>query len=292
MIGFEVNKDLCTKCGECVAICPNAIINFDDNKFAQFRTDRISLCISCAHCMAICSTKALVAGELNYDLDFFEFLENEQNEISKLISSRRSVRSFEDKVIPNELLTKIIDAISYAPPTIGKHHIEITIVQNKDLMSQLIPLLSSFYKDLGKWVETKFTRSMMRKSLPEEKFNMITNHLHPRIKAGLYDSTVKEKDGILRGAPCLLVIHAEKSTAGHTEDAWIAATHAVLAAHNLGLGATIIGLVPPAIEKSLPLRDLLQIPIENEAIAAIILGYPRFKFKRGIIRKLKNVTII
>lgn len=292
MVGFTIDKELCNNCGECAAICPNAIIKIDENDYPNFRVDRISLCISCAHCMAICATKAIIAGTLSYENNLFEFSKKNQAGLMPLFASRRSVRSFENKAIPEELLQNIIDAISFAPPTVGQHCIEITIIQNDEVIDKMLPLLGSFYTDLGKWVDSKFTRVMMRKSLPEEKFNMIINHLHPRIKAGLYNTTAEARDGILRGAPCILIIHADKSSAGHTEDAWIAATHAILAAHSIGLGATIIGLVPPAIEKSLPLRDLLQIPIENEAVAAVLLGFPRYIFKRGINRKIKNINRI
>ena len=68
--------------------------------------------------------------------------------------------------------------------------------------------------------------------------------------------------------------------------------YGLLAAHALGLGATAIGLVPPAIERSPRLREIFEIPPENQVLASMIVGYPRYRFRRGIRRELANVKWI
>jgi ferredoxin len=63
-------------------------------------------------------------------------------------------------------------------------------------------------------------------------------------------------------------------------------------AHSLGLGATAIGLIGPAINQSKPLRQLFRIPEGNEVVESMIAGYPKFPFKRAIVRPRTKVTFI
>jgi hypothetical protein len=74
-------------------------------------------------------------------------------------------------------------------------------------------------------------------------------------------------DAFTRGAPAPLLFHADRDADNHTEDVFIALTYGLLAAHALGLGATAIGLVSGAMERSPELRQLLRIPAQNEVVA-------------------------
>jgi hypothetical protein len=58
----------------------------------------------------------------------------------------------------------------------------------------------------------------------------------------------------------------------------------------MGLGACALSLIPPAVNKWDPLKKLLQIPDKNEVMAAMVLGYPKYRFQRGIKRELAGVT--
>jgi hypothetical protein len=66
----------------------------------------------------------------------------------------------------------------------------------------------------------------------------------------------------------------------------------MLAAHAIGLGATMIEIVPAAINKVKELRDIFRIPEENEAVMSVIMGYPKFKYKRTIKRKVQKIEWI
>jgi nitroreductase len=75
-------------------------------------------------------------------------------------------------------------------------------------------------------------------------------------------------------------------------DAHIYLTYSLLAAHSLGLGASAIGLIGPAINQSKPLRRLFRIPEGNEVVESMIAGYPKFPFKRAIVRPRTKVAFI
>ncbi len=72
----------------------------------------------------------------------------------------------------------------------------------------------------------------------------------------------------------------------------IYATYSILTAHSLGLGATMIGIIPAAINKVSEVKEIFKIPERNEAVMSVIIGYPKYKYKRTIKRKNKNVEWI
>jgi hypothetical protein len=51
----------------------------------------------------------------------------------------------------------------------------------------------------------------------------------------------------------------------------------------------MIGLVPAAINRVKEVREIFQIPEKNEAIISVILGYPKYKYKRTIRRKSHQI---
>jgi nitroreductase len=123
---------------------------------------------------------------------------------------------------------------------------------------------------------------MKRRNIPE-KFNTVKNHLYPIAKLGNYK--LEEGDRITRNAPAIIILHARKDAEEHTNNSMIYATYMMLAAHSLGLGATLIGLVPPSINKVREVREIFRVPDENEAVMSLILGYPKIKYRRTIVRK-------
>ena len=58
-------------------------------------------------------------------------------DIMELIKSRRSIRSFEDKEIPKELIEKIIEAGAWAPSAINMQPWKFIAITNKKVISDI-----------------------------------------------------------------------------------------------------------------------------------------------------------
>ena len=291
-MAHSVNPETCKKCGLCAEVCPNQIMEWTPAKEIRFRQDRISLCIQCGHCMAVCPAQSITAGWLSYEKDFFDLPLGGLGECDffNFISSRRSVRNFKDKPVPKEMLQRIIDAVTLAPMGFPPHKIEVTVVQNRSIIHKALPQMMKLYGDLYKWMKNPLVRFLMRRKMTPETFNTIQNHVMPAMEKGLPEMKEKGRDIFTRGAPALILFHAPRGSENHTEDSHIAITYGLLAAHALGLGASAIGLIPPAVERNQHLRKLFQIPRGNEVLASMIVGYPKVPFKRGIRRGLPKVT--
>lgn len=287
---INVNHDTCKKCVLCTEVCPNKIIIKSDS-IITYRNDRIDLCFKCGQCMAICPTKSITINGLSYDEDFFDLPDNNQYEdvFYNMIYARRAVRNFHDKPVPKEILDKIINAISFAPPGFPPVKTEITVVSNPELIKKSLPYMIELYDSLAKSMKNPIVRFFIKKKVGKQKFKTMRNHLLPLLKSRLPELKNGVEDTLTRNAPAMIIFHSNFNEEDITEDIFIAATYGMLAVHSLGLGGSIMSIIPPAIDKNKELRKIFNIPETNQVISSIIFGYPKYKYKRGIKRTLKNV---
>ncbi|BBB90532.1 MAG TPA: nitroreductase family protein [Methylomusa anaerophila] len=284
----------CRKCGICLEVCPDRIFVQDQKGAIVLDAGKTHLCNKCGHCMAVCPTQSIKIAGLAYDQDFFALPapQTEAEAFYNVLATRRSTRVFQNKPVPNDLLEKITEAVAMAPMGFPPHKTEITVVQNRAVLDEALKYTAKSYQEMLQGMENPLIRSIIRLSVNREIFNTMKNQVMPIMKMSLPRMEKSGEDVILRGAPAMLVFHADKAAENHTHDALIGLTYGLLAAHALGLGATAIGLVPPVIQRSKILRNLFQIPEENEVLAAMVVGYPKYQFQRGIRRALRKVTWI
>ena len=281
----SINQDTCKQCNSCILVCPNKIIEKLTNGKTEFNSDKIDYCLMCGQCMAVCSTKSVTVNGLDYGKEIIEYSKTstEYKDIYNLLLTRRSVRNFKSTPVPEEIIKKITDIISLAPYGALHDKVEITIVNDKSKIDKALPVLSAFYDKLDKWMGNPFMRYMIKHKLSVEKFNNIDKHLKPNLRRKHYDIS-KGIDNITRNAQGMMIFHAPLIAEEHTEDSMIYVTYAAIAAHSLGLGATINGLIPPAINKTSELKQMFKIPDNHEAIASLIFGYPKVHYLYGITR--------
>jgi nitroreductase/ferredoxin len=293
-MGHRIDLQTCSRCGACAEACPNQIPARAKDGEVSFRPDRLSLCMQCGHCMAVCPTRSIIAGDLSYDKDFFDLPMGGigESDFFNFLASRRSVRNFQDKPVDKEMLQRIVDTVALAPMGFPPHKVEVTVVQNRATIKKALPALMKLYRKLNRGMKNPLVRFLIKKVIKPETFQTIQNHVIPAMEKGLPEMKEKGRDLFARGAPALILFHAHRDSENHTEDIQIALTYGLLAAHSLGLGATAIGLIPPAVERDQELRKLFQIPKDNEVLASMIVGHPKLSYQRGIRRELARVTWI
>jgi nitroreductase/NAD-dependent dihydropyrimidine dehydrogenase PreA subunit len=284
-----IDSETCTQCFHCIEICPGKLIAKDENNKVYFNPGKNHLCLVCGQCMAICNAQSVHIKSLSYKDNMIKLNPNniDFTNFYNFLISRRSVRNFGKKPVEKKLIENILEAIYQAPFGAIQNSVDITVITDKNVIDKALPLMSSFYSKIENWITNPFMRWMIKRNAGIERFNTIKKHLLPRIKTGHYE--LKDgQDHITRNAPVIIIFHAPKESEEHTCDSLIFLTYGLLAAHAQGLGATVIGLIPPAINKVTELKFLFQIPEKNEAVASLILGYPKFQYKRGIKRNRGN----
>lgn len=259
-----------------------------------FRPDRLVLCIKCGQCMAICPSQSIVVGGLAYSRDFFPLPAGPVAEMPflEMIRTRRAIRVFKQQPVPKELLEKVVQAISFAPPGFIPIRTEVIVVQDTAVIRQALPEMIKVYDGLVGAMSHLPGRFFVRRKVGEAKFKTLTQHVVPLMKSRLPELKQGTEDTITRYAPAMIVFHADRDAENYEEDIYIALTYGFLAAHGLGLGASAIDLIAPAIQNSPLLRKLFSISGSNVVVASMILGYPKYRYQRGIKRSLKSVTWI
>jgi len=287
---IDINK--CKNCHLCIKVCPSKILDTNENNKTYFIEERKHICLECGHCMAICSTQAITVNELSYENDFTLIKDNtiEYNDFYNFLQTRRSVREFKNKPVEKEKIQQILDAISTAPYGATDDGISISVITDKKIIEESLPLMSDFYTKLVKWFKNPLMRFIIKKKVGIETFNTINNHLMPMAKLGHY--SLNEYNAITRDAPAIIIFHSKPEAEEHTEDAHIYNTIAMLSAHSLGLGTTIIGLIGPAVNKSNELKKNFKIPTENQVITSLIIGYPKYKYLYSIKRSRQKINWI
>jgi len=290
---ININQETCKKCLLCSEVCPNKIFKKSELNEIVLRPDRVDVCFKCGQCMAVCSTKSIVVDGLSYEKDFFELPENESNNYEKtfysMIHTRRAIRNFKDKPVPKELLEKIVEAISFAPPGFPPLKIKIIIVQNTELIKQALPSMIRLYENLVNMMGKPIHRFFIKRKVGNKKFKTMQEHLIPLLISRLPSLKNGTEDTLTRNAPAMILFLADKNEEDIRQDISIGATYGMLAAHSIGLGGSIMDIIPPAIENDKELRKLFCVPDNNEILTSMIIGYPKYKYQRGIKRSLKSV---
>ena len=287
-----INQETCKKCKACMEVCPCNCIGLRESNEMYFIPERESVCLHCGQCMCVCKTKSVNVCDYSYNKELFDLPETtiHYDQLSDFFATRRSVRNFSKKHVSKEVIQKIVDSIAFAPYGAAPDEVHITAINNREIIELALPLMSEFYDNLVTWIDNPFIRFMIRQKNSQEKFSTVTNHVYPIAKLGNYK--LEFGDRITRNAPALLIFHADKSAEAHTNNSLIYATYAMLAAHSLGLGATIVELVPAAINRVNALKESFKIPQNHEAVISLILGYPKLKYRRAIRREKRQVSWI
>ncbi len=296
-VNRKKNGATCKGCGLCVSVCPMQILtltNGGEPWTVSPIESRVAFCMGCGHCMAICPMESVSVEGLEYGEQICAAAgaAADAESFMNLLDSRRSVRVFKDQPVPRESLEKIVEAISKAPMGFTPHKIEVTVVSNRAAIERALPVMIDMYEKLAKMTANPIARFFIRKQLKPDAYSALMEHVLPSLKFRLPDMKAGKGDTITRGAPAMLLFHAKREAANHSEDAFIALTYGLLAAHAMGLGATAISLVPPVVERSPELRAMFRIPEGNEVCASMIVGYSKLRFVKSIRRELAGVTWI
>ena len=291
---ISINRDICNTCGLCEQICPNRIIAKDSTAEISFRPDRLHLCIKCGQCMAVCPSQAIVVDGLLYERDFFSLPMGAAGDLPflEMIKTRRAIRVFKNQPVPKELLERVVEAIAFAPPGFTPLKTELTVVQDTAVIRQALPEMIKVYDYLIKAMGNPIARFFIRRKVGAATFGTLKRHVVPLMKSRLPELKQGTEDTITRYAPAMIIFHAHRDAENYQEDICIALTYGFLAAHAIGLGGSAMSIISPAIQRSPALRKLFSIPDTNVVVGSIILGYPKYRYQRGIKRNLRSVTWI
>jgi nitroreductase/NAD-dependent dihydropyrimidine dehydrogenase PreA subunit len=284
-----IDNEKCTMCGKCAAVCPAVVIEEKDGRMECVYSDS---CISCWHCVAVCPSDAVSCDE--FPLEAFEIIPKtktpDYGAVRELLTRRRSVREFKDKEIPRETLEELIRVAAQSPTGHNAQSVKLTVVTNRELIDSLDTRILKNFNRMGGLLSNKAAKGLIRafagKGMAEDAASMKTTTARFLALEG------HGRLHIFRGAPVLIVAHAGPDALTGKDDCVAALANLSVAANTMGLGATWIGYLVGAAMLDHSLKKPLGIPAKNMLHSAIILGWPRYQYRRTIPRKAAEVKWI
>jgi nitroreductase len=164
-------------------------------------------------------------------------------ETEKAILGRRSVREYEAKPVPRDVVEKILKAGAMAPSAMGVHPCRFIVISDRKLIRQLSDKVKEKMGALG--LGMKFAERMKLK-----------------------------EDVIFYDAPLLILVVADKSEWAPTDCA-LAAQNMFLRAYDLGLGSCFMGFMIHALGNDRESLRGLGIKDSQELYCPLIFGYPK-----------------
>lgn len=263
---IKVDKSLCTKCGACIKVCPTTALCMKEDGPED---NNLNSCIACGQCAAVCPCGALdnVKTPLCNQTEMEDFKALDPKIAEYFLRSRRSIRCYKNTPVPYEELLKLVNIGHFAPTASNSQGVSYIIVRDKKILEKSTEIIV-------KWMEDNIE---LHWSFPR--------HINNYRKNGI--------DSILRDAPHIILATAPKDFTNGRANTISALSYIELFAPTLGLGSCWAGLFEfCAFSNYYPLLDLFNIPKDKVVTGALMVGYPKYKYKRLVDRNPLDVTCI
>ncbi len=165
---FVVNEEKCDNCGICVAECPLRIIEVKDKRQVPTPIDGADdICENCGHCVAVCPHGALALRTMMPEqcLPVQKEWHLDPEQVGHLLRSRRSIRTFKDKAVDRELLTKLIDVARFAPSGLNAQPVNWLVISDRDRIQRLAEITMDWLRSLQKGVPQSFFRGIVDRTV-------------------------------------------------------------------------------------------------------------------------------
>jgi nitroreductase/NAD-dependent dihydropyrimidine dehydrogenase PreA subunit len=278
----EFNRETCTKCGNCSAVCSWSLIVLREDNSPGFFPGVDEFCIHCGQCVAVCPTGSVRHQDIPVEecSPIAKKQEVSFTQASSLIKTRRSIRVFKDKPVPRELLESVIDIARYAPTADNFEEVKWLIIDNKAEFNKLNMLSSESFRLVSEnraepWSNIRYVDTPW-----PEFFKRIPRML----ELGIGFKTMDE--------PARVITYAESNNPLAAIDCVIALSYFDLAAKAAGLGCCWAGAFSVAAQAYDPLKKALGVPEDFKVYGALYVGYPEYTYHRIPLRKPAHITYL
>jgi nitroreductase/NAD-dependent dihydropyrimidine dehydrogenase PreA subunit len=244
---ISVDASACKRDGMCMEVCPLGCIEADAEGLPRPAPEAV--CIACGHCVAVCPHGAL--SNVNVDAQACRPAPKNlpgEEAVRSLMLARRSVRAYKDKPVEPAVLSGLLDTARFAPTAVNTQNVAWVACTDPAKVRQAAGLAVDWLRTSG---------------------------VYPK----MVEAWDKGHDVAMRGAPAFVAAHCPSDYAWGDVDCTIAVSYLELAAASAGLGTCWAGLLTRAAQASPALSGLLGIPEGQTVRAALMLGYPKYRYQ-------------
>jgi len=273
---ITVDDGICSLCEVCITVCPAHLFVLENERILARDQEH---CIECGHCVAACPDEAVTHQSLNLDELVPVSVDDRisPDHLVDFLRSRRSCRTYKNTPPSRELIERLIECARFAPTGHNSQNVDIIVIQDPSLIRKLSQTAAAFFGNLAQLIEKgEPTVAHMQEFLHGFRLN--------------YAFSLQGKDRIFRGAPVVVLFHAEKIRATNKDNCLYALYHMVLLAQSLELGSCINGYFTAAAEWVPEIPQMLNIPADHQIFGCLTLGYPVTTFLKKPSRRPARVT--
>jgi nitroreductase len=177
------------------------------------------------------------------------------NSVIETIKKRRSIRSYEARPVPRDLVNAVIDAANEAPSAMNSQPWRFVVVEDAATKKKLLAAALPQAKKITEQV----------KDVDPERYEMMKKRY------------AELPDPVYYSAPAVVFVIGSGRYAAHSCP--LACENMMLAAHALGLGSCWVGFGAMAVEEP-NVRALLELKDDEAVFGPILLGYPKGEVQR------------
>lgn len=250
-----IDTDKCVGCGACAKTCVAHALVLQDQKARTV----LNACMFCGQCVAVCPVKAVsISGYGAGPVEKTSKTRLAPQDVLDVIRFRRSIRQFQSKKIPQEVIEQILEAGRLTHTARNLQDVSFVVLdKEKDRIEQMAVRLFKRIKLLAGLFS------------PMARHNQIDAHF------------------FFFKAPVVIVILAKEKTNG-----LLAAQNMEFMAEAHGLGVLFSGFFTTAANASRRIRKAIRRPKGKRVAMTLVLGYPDVRFFRSAQREALTVSYL
>jgi nitroreductase/NAD-dependent dihydropyrimidine dehydrogenase PreA subunit len=268
-----IDQEICSRCGACVALCNSGNVYAQENDSVQVAN--IENCWSCGHCVAVCPTDAIRHSEFLLDdcpLIASDALPSLEGMVAAF-QERRSARIYKSRPVSRKIVKSLIDIARAVPSADNAQPVDWLIFDDPVLVAEL----------------SRQTVAVFEQKLHQGWKNMSSTVEDIQDFERIIQQRAQGMDPIFFKAPVLLLAHVPVEDSFGRDDATYSAYNIILAAQRMGLGNCLIGYFIYALQNSGQLRRRLGLPDNRRVEVALVMGYPKYQFRRTVPRRSMEI---
>jgi nitroreductase/NAD-dependent dihydropyrimidine dehydrogenase PreA subunit len=257
---ITIDEEICTQCNTCHQHCPHGVIV----EGPEIDEEVHSTCIDCGHCVVVCPSGAIsLVGYEDLEIPpYTQDLPVSSGALETLLRKRRSVRHYKPEPVSKEHLEKIIQAASLVPTGNNWQAFKAYVCTRKEVISQMHRKVTQYLAQLM--------------DAPKNPIEGLSDSLWEELRYAVNYLAVNPPEGrdSLFWNSSTLLVFATNLPPVFEGDTWIASFAAVMYAETIPVGTCYNGLLTFALNGDPSIKQLLNMPKEELAVAALTLGYP------------------